>query len=348
MGDAMKRIKTRYYVVASAVFLFAAMVFTLAPPRVAAMQPLPLTAKSIALNPDDPGQQTVGRLRYMGGLVLKSTNRDFGGLSGLRAGNDGRLLAISDTGYWVTFTTIERGGRLIGVHDGVIAPLLDAAGKPPASKIDGDAEAIEWDPITGDAVVSFEQDHRLQFYRGIDPAQPSSFATPAWQVRRDPATVKWPDNSGGEALVRLANGTLALISEDPMDSYGRHDLLIIDGAKTRRLGYVSPKGTRPTDAILLAAPDTILVVNRSFNPFDGVTAVLEILDIDALAKLPDSSVASTAQTRVARLAVPLTVDNMEGIALRRDGNRTFIYLVSDDNFNPLQRTILLKFELSPQ
>ena len=38
---------------------------------------------------------------------------------------------------------------------------------------------------------------------------------------------------------------------------------------------------------------------------------------------------------------------MEGVALRREGDRTFVYLVSDDNFNPLQRTLLMKFELLP-
>jgi len=229
-----------------------------------------------------------------------------------------------------------------------MTPILDVEGKPPVDKQAGDAEALTWDPITGDAVVSFEQDHRLQFYRGIDPARPASLTNAAWQVRRDQATEDWPDNSGGEALARLESGTFALFSEDPMDNYGRHDLLILDGRSTTRLGYVSPKGTRPTDAILLAAPDTVLVVNRSYSPLGGVTAVLEILDISALSKLPDSGQPSPAQTRVARLAVPLTVDNMEGIALRRDGDRTFIYLVSDDNFNPLQRTILLKFELLPQ
>ncbi|WP_166430637.1 esterase-like activity of phytase family protein [Polymorphobacter arshaanensis] len=344
----MKRTKTRYYVVASIAVVLAAVVFLLAPPRVAAMQPLPLTATSIALNPDDPNQQQVGRLRYMGGLVIKSTNDGFGGLSGLRAGPDNRLLAVSDTGNWVTFTTIERDGRLVGVSDGNITPILDGAGMPPADKEAGDAEALEWDPATGDAIVSFEQDHRLQFYRGIDPAKPDTLMQAATQVRRDPATAKWPDNAGGEALARLASGTLALLSEDAMDNYDRHDLLLITGNTTRRLGYVSPKGTRPTDAILLSGPDTILVVNRSYSPLGGVTAVLEILDIGALAKLPDSGVAGSAQKPVARLAKPLTVDNMEGIALRREGGRTFVYLVSDDNFNPMQRTILLKFELLPE
>lgn len=348
MGDAMKRIKFRYYIVVAIPMLFVALIFVLAPPRVAAMQPLPLTAKSIALNPQNPDQQSVGRLRYMGGLVLKSTNRDFGGLSGLRAGREGRMLAVSDTGFWVTFTTIERGGRLIGVSDGLMTPILDSDGKPAASKEAGDAEALVWDAATGDAVVSFEKDHRLQYYRGIDPTKPSSLAAPAWKVRRDPATVKWSGNSGGEAMAQLADGTLALLSEDAMDSFGRHDLLLINDTMTRRLGYVAPTGTRPTDAVLLSAPDTVLIVNRSYSPLGGVTAVIETLAIGTLAKLPDSAVPTPAQSAVARLAVPLTVDNMEAIALRQDAGRTFIYLMSDDNFNPLQRTILLKFELLPQ
>ena len=50
---------------------------------------------------------------------------------------------------------------------------------------------------------------------------------------------------------------------------------------------------------------------------------------------------------IARLAPPLTVDNMEGIAIRREGGRTFVYLISDDNQSKVQRTLLLKFELLP-
>ena len=42
-----------------------------------------------------------------------------------------------------------------------------------------------------------------------------------------------------------------------------------------------------------------------------------------------------------------SVDNMEGLAVRQDADgRVFAYLVSDDNFNPLQRTLLFMFELT--
>jgi len=42
----------------------------------------------------------------------------------------------------------------------------------------------------------------------------------------------------------------------------------------------------------------------------------------------------------------LAVDNFEGIAVRQDSNGdTLVYIVSDDNYSPLQRTLLLQFRL---
>ena len=49
---------------------------------------------------------------------------------------------------------------------------------------------------------------------------------------------------------------------------------------------------------------------------------------------------------IARLGPTLTIDNMEGIAARRGARgETLLYLVSDDNFTVLQRTLLHMFEL---
>ena len=39
-------------------------------------------------------------------------------------------------------------------------------------------------------------------------------------------------------------------------------------------------------------------------------------------------------------------DNFEGLAVEEKEGRTYLWLVSDDNFAPLQATYLLKFELS--
>jgi hypothetical protein len=37
---------------------------------------------------------------------------------------------------------------------------------------------------------------------------------------------------------------------------------------------------------------------------------------------------------------------MEGLTLHRDGAETVVTLISDDNFSPLQRTLLLEFALA--
>jgi hypothetical protein len=74
----------------------------------------------------------------------------------------------------------------------------------------------------------------------------------------------------------------------------------------------------------------------------GQSAVVALVD---LSPALDGKRTMLSARDLARLAPPLTVDNMEGIAIRRDGDRTFVYLLSDDNLNPLQRTILMKFEL---
>ena len=49
---------------------------------------------------------------------------------------------------------------------------------------------------------------------------------------------------------------------------------------------------------------------------------------------------------IARLASPLAVDNLEGIAATRGARgETLLWLISDANFNRMQRKLLLLFEL---
>ena len=45
------------------------------------------------------------------------------------------------------------------------------------------------------------------------------------------------------------------------------------------------------------------------------------------------------------LQPPLTVDNMEALSVTVENGRTIVWIASDDNFFPLQRTLLLKFAL---
>jgi hypothetical protein len=41
----------------------------------------------------------------------------------------------------------------------------------------------------------------------------------------------------------------------------------------------------------------------------------------------------------------MAVDNMEAQSVTRENGRTIVWIASDDNLNPIQRTILLKLAL---
>ncbi len=318
-------------------------------------QALPLSSTPLPLNRDDPSARRIGALLFMGAVHLRSSNALFGGLSALRWRDDlhgGWLLSVSDTGNWVMFRPVERDGRLVGVTAGRIAPVLMADGKPAIDKESGDAESLEW-PADGDdtAGIFFEQDHRLQVYPGIDPDHLQSFARAPAHVYRFKGTADWPANGGGEAFVQL-DGTAELVfAETARGADGAHDVLLLSDRGNVRLGYRPPEDFSPTDAVLLDAGH-ILLLNRKFSPTGGIGAAIVLVDLSALnaarasSKLPADL--ELPWREVARWAPPFTLDNMEGLALRRDGARVFLYVVSDDNLSGLQRTVLMKFELAPR
>ena len=85
---------------------------------------------------------TIGKLRHLGTLRLKSPDSDFGGLSSLIVSPDGsRFLAISDVSHWMTGELHYKGKRLSGASGVEIAPLRDLDGNPLSGKA-GDAEGM--------------------------------------------------------------------------------------------------------------------------------------------------------------------------------------------------------------
>lgn len=318
-----------------------------APPGVNATAAVPITTTMLPLNRDDPAQDRIGALKFMGAVQIRSTNPLFGGISGLRTGKDTaegvQLLAITDTGSWLAFTTVEKAGRLVGVTDMMMTSLPQPDGKPAATKSDVDAEALEWDPATGAAMVAYEQDHRFAWFTGIDPARPASLA--ALPVRTEHLTemIGWPANNGAEASALLPDGTRIALAESTRRPDGSLLALITRDGSTTEIGITGVDGFSPTDAIAIDAT-TLLILHRKFSPIGGVGAAITRVDLaPALAAKPVA--VPLAATLLARWQAPLTLDNMEGLALHRRGERRFLYVVSDDNLNSMQRTILMKFEL---
>ena len=310
---------------------------------VPAVAALPVSTSIAALNRDDPAQLRVGQLVFRGAIQIRSSDPVFGGISGLRAGPGNRMLAISDTGNWLAFDTLERDGRLVGIANAVIAPIRQPDGGIAADKTDGDAEGLEWDPATGAATIVYEQEHRLVHFTGIDAARPGTLAAVPVRTERLPQMAGWPANGGGEAMAVLPGGARIVISETAERDDGAHVALVTRAGKTMEIGITGVEGHRPTDAVALD-DHRILVVNRRFTLAMGQGAAIAIVDL-APALTGIVPVSPLPMQVLARWQPPVTLDNMEGIAIRRSGARTFVYVVSDDNFNALQRTLLMKFEL---
>jgi hypothetical protein len=105
------------------------------------------------------------------------------------------------------------------------------------------------------------------------------------------------------------------------------------------LRYRRVPGHRVTDAAVL--PDgRLLLLNRQFGWFGGLSAVLTVADARGL-----RAGGIIEGRELARLAPPLTVDNMEALSVTVENGRTIVWIASDDNLFALQRTLLLKFEL---
>ncbi len=294
----------------------------------------PLRATPLPLDADDPARVRVGALRYFGGWQLSSGERQFGGISSLIA-DHGRFIAIGDSGNIMRFQ-FDRAGRISG------APVFELADGPGTDnrKSKRDSESSTRDPVTGKIWIGFEGANQLWRY-SPDLAHGEAHVRPHEMVH-------WPANTGAEALVRLRDGRFLVFSEEAELPNGANAGLLfasdptVGHVKPLCFGYRAPPGYAVTDAAEL--PDgRLLMLHRRFTLLDGVSAKLAIVDLRGIA-----AGATIAGKEIATLAPPLTVDNMEGLAVERDQGRTIVWIASDDNFSAVQRTLLLKFALEDE
>ena len=310
----------------------AAALLGLAHAAPAAGEPIAVETIPVRLNAANLVQDTVGRLRFRGGLVLTSEDGRLGGLSALGISDDGaRLVALSDHGRRFRARLVYGAdGRLVGLAETKLAPLAGLDGAPLTGKRNSDAEALA-PTADGGIVVAFERRHRLWRYRP-GRAVPEPLAAP-----RELADA--PRNGGIEALARLADGRLLALAED-LDR-GDAKMAWLGGADGwSALTYVAADGFKPTGAASLPGGD-VVVIERRLNRLGFFVVRLALVDKAHIA--PGARITTSL---LAALDQPLAVDNFEGIAARRgEHGETLIYLISDDNFRDAQRTLLMMFEL---
>jgi hypothetical protein len=300
----------------------------------------PLVVHSVALEllPGQPEQSELGRLRYLGGLILAAEGDVFGGYSGIAVDSDGGgLWAVSDLGHWLRLDfTRDAAGLPIGVAGARHLPLADARGQPVARKSLSDAEALRRLP-DGSWLVGFERAHRLWTY--AEPGGPAQFTLPV-----PPGFDAQPDNGGAEAVAVWPNGDLLVLSEDKESGAGHTSVWLrqggMQGEAWSDLSWPARDGFRPTDAVALPDGD-VLVLERFFTPLTGPKA-----RISRVAMVSIRPGAVLQPETLAEWARPFSVDNMEALDIRRaDDGSLWLYVMSDDNRNSLQRTLLMVFRL---
>jgi hypothetical protein len=287
----------------------------------------------IALDPNRDGPVVVGALEYRGGIALPQ-GEGTSGLSSLVVSQDGQsFVAMSDRGT-VLFGRLlyDPEGLLTRIADFGTAQICDA----PRRKLSGfraDTEALARLP-DGGWLVAFERRHKILRY-GAGGLTTCGAGT-ALTLPQDAGLL--PSNEGIEAMVALPDGRLLLIAEATEADEARHPAWIGTSGNWERLSYAGVAGFKPTDATLL--PDGDLLVLERAASWLGFAVRLVRVPAARIGRTPFSG------TEIARLRAPMTVDNFEGLSARRGKEgETLIYLVSDDNFSNLQRTLLFQFAL---
>lgn len=303
--------------------------------------PIEVQAQSIVLFPDDPGRRGLGDLRYSGGVELTSNSERFGGWSAMTINEDGtRLLAVSDSASWMTADLVyDEAGDLTGLANVALSPMLDTEGTP-LEGLAADAEGLA-DLGNGRFAVSFERDHRIwvydfgQSWDGIETARASTFAVA-------PGADRLRDNGGLEALA-LVGDTLWAGIEDVLVDGQPHQVLAFDpetGA-SRDTGFALE--IEPRFAVTGFEPDGaggLIVLERFYARQIGNRNRIGLVSADAL----EAGVEPLRPQPLAAIEPDMSVDNYEAIALANVGGTRRIFLMSDDNFNDAQRTLLISFD----
>jgi hypothetical protein len=300
-----------------------------------------INARSISRFKTGSDQTRFGALDFIGGIEFSSMDGRLQSLSSIRFRHDGRsFVSVLDTGDWLT-GRIDRDaqGRISGISNASIDPILLSNGRS-GSKSKTDAEGLALRP--GQAIVSFEQRHRVDVYPdpGFETAKPMKsldFLIPTKELRR---------NAGIETVVASPSssalqGGLVVVAERSLDENGNMLAAVLDGPRKGPFTVVRHDPFDATDGAFLPDGD-FLLLERRFSFLGGLGMRIRRIKGDSIrpGAVVDGDILLEADMSYA-------IDNMEGLdVVPGPEGKPHLILISDDNGNLLQRNIMLEFRLN--
>lgn len=325
----------------SACLRAAALLLAAAAPTPALAQSAgPVAVQATAIERFDAGGALrFGALEFRGGLVLSSPSPAFGGLSGLVVDPDGEgFLAVTDKGWWLAGRIVSDGDRPVGIADARMAPMMAAKGKTLAAQGRADVESLA--RVPGGMLVGIERVQEVWLFEGPDPLKATGR-----RLISDPELSRLGSNQGPEALLAPPGGVPAAViviaEESPDDANALPGFLFdpLDKPKPKGRFTLTRKDEFAATDAALADDGTVYLLERRFDFLRGVAMRIRRFPLDAIQ--PGAVIEGETILTANRVAA---IDNMEGLALHRNAaGELILTVISDDNFFPLQRTLLLRF-----
>lgn len=262
------------------------------------------------------GADLAAGVRYAGGLSLHGANLH--GLSDLKLDGD-QAWSVSDFGALVSFRLrLDGHGRLVGAEQARLRHLIGLDGAALPSKRAADAEGLAL--LDGEVVVSFERDDRIWSYGPGGRALPRPLRHP--EARFGP-------NEGMEGLAAAPGGGWLVLGE-------AGGAWVCQPAACRALPGAPTQledGFSFTSADVDPAGGWFILQRRYRAPFDLQARVRRMA--------PDGSLGPV----LISLKPPASVDNFEGLAAQATPGGVRLYMLADDNANPLEKTLLMAFDV---
>ena len=298
--------------------------------------PLPVTVKRIEQFEITGTSTRFGKLEFRGGLVVSSKERKFGGISGIHIENDGgTAILVSDLGYILHADFAYQNGRLSSVS----IPAMMRAPLPAAIR----RKDLEDIAVAADGLLMLALERNSHQIAAIDLR--SGKAVTQDLIRLPGAAEKLGFNWGIESLAFFPEGTryagsMIAIGERP-DKDARSQIPCwIVGSGTCA---IKARGKYDiTSARFLSNGDQI-ILERRFTPDLNIGMRLRRI------RQADIGVGTIMDGEILMEAnLAMQIDNMEGLAIHRDpsSGTNILTILSDDNLNFFQRTLILQFALS--
>ncbi len=289
--------------------------------------------RPVRFSDSNPKQTRFGKLEFLGGLEWWSDRADFGGFSGMLLDDDDTLTALTDKGHWARARLVFNPKGALAAIEGLEIWRLYATKDEFLKRPFTDSEAITRD---GDALL-------ISFEGGWGGGRVSRFATlwaPEEPVKGLPDLSGLGSNQGLESLLKLPDGRLVMIAEEPAEG-DDHIGWILENGVSKPFTLRREAAYSPTDLALGPNGKTLYLLERRYSLLGGPGMRIRHFP---LADLKPGAVIEGEG--LIDLGAGHAVDNMEALATRRGKfGATELFVLSDDNFSYRQRTLLLHFRV---